>query len=201
MGSTPKTTILGKLAYQKPVGVSYLGTPIIDNVVFPAGVWIDLEGERVEFSQLKIDNAQLTVTRATNEVKSQISGKDGTIKEYINKDDYIISLEGSFSAVFGGLPFEQFVSWGEVEAVPEAVLIESKFLNTMFGIEYVVISSFSLNNGGSNNDFPLSIQMESDDPELYNWFSNQLASTTSVGEEDIYADADSDSIRREILGI
>ena len=64
-----------------PVGVSSLGTVVFDNVVFPAGTWVDDEGNPQVYGQVQLDAVTLSVNRMKIIQKSRVSGRKGTIKE------------------------------------------------------------------------------------------------------------------------
>lgn len=159
-----------ELSYLLPVGISKLGTPVLDNVVFPEGAWEDLDGNLQEFPRLKIDNARLTVTRAKRIVQSTVNGRDGTIKEYINSMDFAIKLNGSLDGNpfassptdLGLFPFTELDALSKIERVPQKITILSKFLNSIFNVDEVVITAFSANNGGDVNTIDISINMVSD---------------------------------------
>jgi len=83
-----------------PVGISQLGSLIFDNVVFPAGSWLDNNLNRQEYNEVKLDAVKLRISRAKEFVESQISGISGTITEYVSHKDYIIEL----SAIIAPFP-------------------------------------------------------------------------------------------------
>ena len=75
-----------------PVGISVLGTPIYDNVLFEPGRYTDLEGNVVEYDGIQIDTAKITISQVVNLVQTQVSGLNGSIVERISEGDYIISV-------------------------------------------------------------------------------------------------------------
>jgi len=156
-----------------------LGTPVIDNLIFPAGKYKTLQGEIIEYEKLVIDNALLTVNRTKNIVESNINGRNGTVKEFINADDFTISMSGSFTSVFGSIPIEMFQKFALIEQSPEALKVESKFLNTLFNIDKVVLTSFSCIQRGSLNDFDVNIEMKADDDFNYTDLLPKESSTVS----------------------
>ncbi len=174
-----RSFIADRLNYLRPVGMSLLGTPVIDNLIFPAGKYKTLQGEIIEYEKLVIDNALLTVNRTKNIVESNINGRNGTIKEFINADDFTISMSGSFTSVFGSIPIEMFQKFALIEQSPEALKVESKFLNTLFNIDKVVLTSFSCIQRGSLNDFDVNIEMKADDDFNYTDLLPKESSTVS----------------------
>lgn len=174
-----RSFIADRLNYLRPVGMSLLGTPVIDNLIFPAGKYKTLQGEIIEYEKLVIDNALLTVNRTKNIVESNINGRNGTVKEFINADDFTISMSGSFTSVFGSIPIEMFQKFALIEQSPEALKVESKFLNTLFNIDKVVLTSFSCIQRGSLNDFDVNIEMKADDDFNYTDLLPKESSTVS----------------------
>lgn len=163
------TTIDGKLSYITPVGISELGTPIIDNVKFLGGKFKDYKGNEYSYDSLAINDATLTVTRAKRIVTSTVNGVPGDTKEYITTGDFNISLSGSINSIVG-FPVNRWVAMSKLEAVPEAVKVVSKFLNSIFGVDYVVIANFQAIQAGSINDFNISMDLLSDKQKDFSIF-------------------------------
>lgn len=156
-----------------PVGVSQLGTIVFDNVVFPAGTWIDDDGNAQVYNKVKLDAVSLNVNRRKDIVKSKVSGRKGTNKEYITIDDYVINLEAVIapntfslvqigqiglanvapvSAAAGAVgftvpnePVQLLNDIARLDDVQDAVPIRCKHLKNNFNITNVVIENFRLN--------------------------------------------------------
>ena len=75
-----------------PVGISQLGTVVFDNVLFPAGSYVDLNGITQNYSEVKLDSVAMVINLPKNIVRSRVSGRNGTIKEYISDDDFQIDI-------------------------------------------------------------------------------------------------------------
>ena len=155
-----------------PVGVSQLGTVVFDNVVFPAGAYVDLNGDTQTYNEVVLDAVQVSVSRAKEIIKSKVSGRDGSIKEYVSADDYVISLVATIggkvidaaqlasiaaSAVGGLVGFsanledtELIKAIAELDKVPDRVEIRSKFLQNNFDITHVVIENMDMEKSGSD---------------------------------------------------
>ena len=158
-----------------PVGVSALGTIVFDNVVFPGGIdnkWINDEGNPVIYNDVKLDSVSITVNRKKVIQKSRVSGRKGTVKEYITLDDYIITLSAiiapetfslldlgqigianvvpgsAFAAGAVGFtvpdePVELLNNLKLLDDVQDSVQIRCKHLNNTYGINKVVIEEMS----------------------------------------------------------
>lgn len=149
-----------------PVGISQLGTVVFDNIVFPA----DPQGA---YPELRFDAVSLSVNRPKNIVRSRISGRDGDIKEYTGSGDYEITLICTIGSVpfaasqavgiaAGLIPGVNTIA-GVTGATPDLedlrtvqstvlldrfigrVPIESKYLNNLFNINFVVVDNCQWN--------------------------------------------------------
>lgn len=156
-----------------PVGVSSLGTVVFDNVVFPAGTWVDLDNNERTFNEVKLDAVALSVARQKNIVKSRISGREGNVNEYITSEAYVIRLEAIIapeaydkvdvaqSLAFGSItPLQSVAGAGGVtvprepvelmrdikllDDVQDSVTVYCKHLNNIFDINTVIIEDFGI---------------------------------------------------------
>ena len=81
-------------------GLSPLGTPMIDIITLSVEAHKTLDGTEIFYTatdgvgfepvSVSLYAVNFTVTQPVNIVKTQISGRNGTIKEYINQSDYVI---------------------------------------------------------------------------------------------------------------
>ena len=87
--------------------ISYLGTPILDPFTFNGGSFfatdnINKEGDPIPFPDdkgvsglgLVIPNMIIEVNQTKNIITTPIQGRDGTVKEFISRGDYLITLSG-----------------------------------------------------------------------------------------------------------
>lgn len=78
---------------------SWMGTPIVFPVKFLGGSYMRYKGngeiERVSIADFKLPPATMfSFRRSKNIERTQISGGDGTVKEYYGFDDWIIDVRG-----------------------------------------------------------------------------------------------------------
>jgi len=150
-----------------PIGVSPLGTLIFDDLYFPNGV----SSEGKEYEGLHIISASVSVSQAKNIVQTKIAGQDGTIKEFVSMDDYVITVSAKITENLNVFPAEQLATWRELANVSENLQIQSKFLNEYFEIYKVVVKDFSVDTiQGSLNEVNLNFTLISDndiDLDLY----------------------------------
>ena len=154
-----------------PIGISVLGTPVYDDITFPSGSFIDKDGNTVDYDELQLQSAVVSVNLEKNIVETQVSGRNGTIKEYISDGDYSISIDAKITELFNVIPFDQMERWRRIAGAPESISIISKFLNNIFDIFNVIITRFTINNiPGSLNEIDLRIELKSDidfDPDEF----------------------------------
>lgn len=130
------------------IAQSLLNTPVYDNLVFEGGTYTDLKGNEIEYPELRIDNVLIEVSQRKNIVKTQIQGRDGTIKELISMGDYEISIRGilqnfekSEQALY---PVELATNLRKICESTQSLHVLSKFLSEVFDVGYIVIDSFSI---------------------------------------------------------
>lgn len=163
--------------------VSYLGTPVYDTFTFgnlsdrSKNSYINILGERVTFDPLIIYQSILTVSRTKNIVSTQPTGKNGTIKQYINAGDYSISMQGRVSGVYDNakgewvsgsqkFPEESAAIIKSICDVNANIEVSSKFLQ-LFGITKVVITDQNIyQREGIRNEQMFDISMLSDDDAI-----------------------------------
>lgn len=164
-------------AYSKDeiIATSLMNTPVYDNLIFKAGSYTDLQGNVIEYPELRIDNVILEVTQKKLIKKTEIQGRNGTIKEYISMGDYEISIRGSlqnFNSDEQTLwPIDLVTTLEKICRAERSIRIESKFLSQIFEIFDIVIESYSIPQvEGLRNLQPFTISAVSDveylEPEL-----------------------------------
>lgn len=81
----PKTDLQNKTPYgvQTNLSVCQLGTPVIS--------WVQFYNDT---NNLTIAECVITVNQSPNVTKTKALGKDGSVKTYIGKNDYEITIEG-----------------------------------------------------------------------------------------------------------
>jgi len=115
---------------------------------------------------LRIDTTIITISLATNVIKTSIQGRDGTVKEYIGLEDYIIEVEGAIVSpylnVFPEDDVKKLIDW---LTRPEQVEVASDFL-LLGGITNIVVTDRKISQKlGSRNEVPFSFSAISDRSE------------------------------------
>lgn len=133
-----------------PVGITALGTIVWSNII--------LEG-------LVINDAKITLSQRKNVVITDIAGRNGSVKEYINTGDYNIRVQGMLVAevlnVFPNVKVKEFRRICELE---REIIVSSSFLNH-FNITKVVILDYQVaEQEAIRNAVPFTLEMVSDTP-------------------------------------
>lgn len=150
------------LEFSIPIGVSVLGTLVYDNILFPRYKYKNIKGIEFGFDDLILNSAQFTVNQAKNIVYTPMNGRDGTVKEYISNGDYVIDLTAYLTERYSVFPADQLETFSLIAGSGTAVPIVSKVLNSFFGINNVVVSSFSVNPRNVRGGMLVTMQLMSD---------------------------------------
>jgi hypothetical protein len=98
-----------------------------------------------------------TVSRPSIIIKTQIQGKNGTVKEYISKDDFAITINGIIAGENGQYPETEALALQRMAEAPVPIPVVSRFLNALEIYNIVVVDySMPQTAGGiSKQDFTL----------------------------------------------
>lgn len=145
-----------------------LGIPITDKSYWEGRYALcELTMQDEGGGRIVMSDAVVAVSRAKNIVTTQLVGRDGTVKEYINAGDYQLSILAGVAAVRDGVIVDEYPEDGlrELRAFLEgntALQVHSAFLD-IFDINRVVIRNYSLTQDTASNYQTLSIQALSDE--------------------------------------
>jgi hypothetical protein len=97
--------------------------------------------------------------------KTQIAGRNGTVKEYISDGDFMISMRGAIvSPYLDVFPSEEVALFIELMGLPKQIPVASEFL-ARFSIFDIVVERYSIAQKlGSRNEVPFEITALSDIP-------------------------------------
>lgn len=135
---------------------SWLGTPIFGEVV--------LEDENKEL-KITLDTVLIEINQSKNIVRTEIAGRDGTVKEYVSKGDYYIVLKGGvFSRDPETYPADEISTLIQLLEKEEALNISNDFLQ-LFGVFSLVVSTYNMGQRPGNMSNQLyEIRGYSDEP-------------------------------------
>jgi hypothetical protein len=154
---------IGEVDFEDSVATSYMGTPVIDNLEFPAGSYVALDGTVIDYPSIRVDTVTFEVSRPKRIIKTHIQGRDDAIKEYVGNGDFAINCSGIISSSDNLFPEEDLRNLIKVFEVPQQVPIVSLFLNDMFEIFNIVIESYNVPQvAGKRNEIPFSFVASQD---------------------------------------
>jgi len=134
--------------------VSYLGTPIYGRLIFEENSYKTLSGDTIQYPETIIENAIITINEGKNIVKTSIPGRKGTIKEYINTDDFSINIEAIIVQKDNIFPEDELLTLKNILKSPVAVPVAQEVFN-IFDINNIVIENYNITQkrGYRNNVF------------------------------------------------
>lgn len=144
----------------------------------------------VTIPKMQIPIALCTVTKNIKVVATDIAGRNGTIKQYINTGDYDVSIKGIFTTgVSDKYPEAAMVHLNKITNASVAVKVASNYLH-MFGITYLVFTKCEFEqyeDAGRDeqkftlqclSDIPFSIKVTQQGGTTSNNFGNTVTATT-----------------------
>lgn len=139
------------------IGSSIFGTPIFESI----GLVHPTTGETIYFEDAPL--VSLSVSKQI--IRSEVTNRPGSVKEYINLDDYQIKIVGLLCNHDGiALPFEKIEDLNNLLTPGVALEVESKLLNAC-GIFNVVVRNHEFKATGKfTNVMPYEINLWSDHP-------------------------------------
>lgn len=116
--------------------------------------------------QLVMNDAVVAVGRKKNIVTTQLVGMDGTVKEYINADDWQLNIIVGVQALENGVIVDKYPTDGIIQLrkffdVKEAIMVNSPFLE-LFDIDKIVITNIGVTQDTACNYQPVSLSALSD---------------------------------------
>ncbi len=156
---------------------SMLGTPVFSQIEFEAGRYFELDDIKkenpIKYEGIILQTVLAEVTQTKNIITTSIQGRDGTVKEYISKGDFLITItggvigetiDGIVTDINGFYPEVDVRRLAQICEIPDAVTVTSEFLE-FFNIREVVITDYNFAQLQGTRDFqPFQITMLSDSP-------------------------------------
>lgn len=124
---------------------SSLGTPVFTNLTFKAVTYTDLTtGLQIKTEDITLDTILITVSIPKIIVKTQIQGRNGSVKEYIGQDDYQVSINGIIVGSSGHYPAESVRLLKRMLDAPVAIPVVSDYLLNL-DIHSLVVTDSAFN--------------------------------------------------------
>lgn len=130
---------------------SLLNTPIYTNIEFLPGSYetktkgvFNSFGSTVDGpDRLRYEAVLVTVSQSKKIIKTEIQGRDGTVKEYIGLDDYEVTVNGVITGANGVRPIDQITALKKMLDAPISINVASTSLQ-LLGINSLVLESYEL---------------------------------------------------------
>lgn len=158
------------------ISESGAGVPLTDRgwwegryVLCPVHLRAETESGAVE---AELVDAVAAVSRERRIVSTALTGRDGTVKEYINEGDWTVNLVVGLQATESGRILDEYPSEAlrelrKILDVKDRVEVASEFLK-IFDITHIVIKSYSATQTTEQNYQAVSISAVSDEAvEIY----------------------------------
>lgn len=119
-------------------------------ILFKGGSYsTNVQGHVISFPDVSITSALISISQAKQIVKTQIQGRDGTVKEYIGLDDYMVTVSGVLTSSPGVAPTDAVLNLKKMLNAPIAIDVVCTFLNQL-DIHQLVVDHYELpqNEGG-----------------------------------------------------
>ena len=146
--------------------LSEIGTPVYTNIELLSETYeTNVKGKFISTPQLRFDAILLTVSQAKKIIKTEIQGRNGSVKEYIGDDDYQVQINGVITGSNGHYPLERVSQLKQILDAPVAIPIASTYLNNL-GIHSLVVESYQLDQDAGGYSYQkFSISCISDTPQ------------------------------------
>ncbi len=106
-----------------------LGNPVYTSLTILGGKYTDKQGRAQTYKRIDLESILISVSFPRKIVKTEIQGRNGTVKEYIGEDDAQITIRGIICGSNGVYPTDEVSQLLTVIQAPVAVGIISEYLN------------------------------------------------------------------------
>ena len=143
--------------------LSPLGTPVMQDLTFGAVPYTEpVTGIIRKTAELKLINILLTASQQKMIVKTEIPGRDGTVKEYIGMGDWEVQINGIITGPNGHHPADEIIALKNVLKANVPIPVTCTWLNNL-DINFLVIMDHTLpQEAGGYCKQPFSISAISD---------------------------------------
>jgi len=108
---------------------SELGTQVMADVTFKSVSWTDVKGKRHVTKQQTFQAILIDLTFPRNIVKTEIQGRNGTVKEYIGEGDAQIAFRGVITGQNGQYPESKVQDLMQLLKAPIPIEVICSYLN------------------------------------------------------------------------
>lgn len=123
---------------------STLGTPVYSNIEFIANPrYQDIDGSIKSTPRLVYEAVLITVTQTKNIIRTQIQGRNGSVKEYVGMDDYEVRIQGIITGENGHYPIDEVAQLHSMLTASIPIEVACAYLQNL-GIDSIIVSKFEL---------------------------------------------------------
>lgn len=123
---------------------SSLGTPVYTNITFQAGTYeTNPPGKTVSYGPVTYEAVLITISQAKKIIRTDIQGRDGTVKEYIGLDDYQVTINGIITGPNGHHPKDEVADLKAILDAPVPIDVACTYLQTL-GIDSLVVDTYEI---------------------------------------------------------
>jgi len=146
--------------------LSFLGTPILIDCTFHGQTYQNEDGRSVTFPDITLVTLLITVSQSKNIVRTPITNRAGTIKEYLGLGDYKLTINAIITSNYvGSYPKVDVQAMTDMLNCTNPIVVTSWFLN-FFAINAVVIDDYEVEQqAGEYSQQVISINATSDRTE------------------------------------
>ena len=138
---------------------------MFDTIIFESNgaILASNAGNVDPFNTIEFSTALIDLTQTKNVVTTRLSGRNGTVKEYISDGDYYVSIRGIiFSGANNVYPDAEIKAFYKMCAIPASIKVTSNMLNN-YGINYLTIMEYETHQmEGDRTMVPFSMKCISD---------------------------------------
>jgi hypothetical protein len=135
-----------------------LGNPVVADITLVGGSYFSDEmGRVVTYNDIVLETVLITLGRPKRIIKTDITGRDGTVKEYINMDDFQVTINGVITGPNGVYPTLEVMALHDICEAPVSIPVVSWYLQN-FKIFNLVIDNYAMDQepgGISKQNFTL----------------------------------------------
>jgi hypothetical protein len=147
---------------------SILGNPVLCDLKILGKSYTGLDGKKYTIPDITMETVIVSVSQTKNIIATPITGRDGTVKEYIALGDYMVSISGILTAANGQYPEESIAALAMAKKAPVSLEVVNKLLQ-LYDIDNMVIADYSIpQEPGKYSTQVVNIQAWSDNPFIIN---------------------------------
>lgn len=127
----------------KPLYYSSLGTPVFSDLRIEGFSYTSKQYGNVTVPTMVFTSVLMTVDQSKHIIKTDIQGRNGSVKEYISDGDYTVNIKGVITAPNGIYPYDAVVDLKKWLHAPMEFRVASRWLQNL-DIDVLVIENYSI---------------------------------------------------------